>query len=334
MRKPDPLEAILEEQRAIERRGFADIGDLVTWDDLRGEYADVEWAWRYWLPIGFVTMLAAAPGIGKSLFALTVARIVAQGGVWPNGDAYHAAKGSKVLWVETESGEPFHIKRAEAIGLNRRNIVSTRVRGESEHTPVLTQQATRDRVEGILEHPHVSMAIVDSFSGSHSLDENSTQAGMVMKWLAECAKRTQKPILVVHHMNKTGMRQGEVAPTMADIRGSSSIIQFARVVWTLDTPDTSRPHILRLSCLKSNLDAKQPAIGIEIQDQGRLHWTNAPLSQADYLRNEVRERIQAYLDQHPNASRAQIAQAIDVAQTVVADILDASSRIFDNDPPF
>ena len=38
--------------------------------EMKRSFADVRWLWPGWIPRGMVTLLGAAPGMGKSLFAL------------------------------------------------------------------------------------------------------------------------------------------------------------------------------------------------------------------------------------------------------------------------
>lgn len=326
----DILNAIFQAEALIHERGFATLDDLCTWEDLAAEYSEFTWAWPKWLPNGCVTMLAAAPGIGKSMLALNVVRIMAHGGVWPDGTE-HPASNKRVLWVETEAGEPFHIKRANTIGISRRTIVTPRPRGAEPMAVKLNADDMQRRIQAILADDGICMAVIDSLSGGHNLDENSTETGRIMQWMAEAARSAAKPILVVHHMNKSGMRATDQLPTLADIRGSSSITQYARVIWTLDTPDNARPHILRLNCLKSNLDVKGGQLGVEIVDGGRLQWTSAPLSQQDYARNDVRTKITDYQRRYPTHTISQAALALGIDQITAVQAMAVRTDNFHDD---
>ncbi len=42
--------------------------------ELAAELPPVTWLWRGWIPRGFISLLGAAPGMGKSLVALDLAR--------------------------------------------------------------------------------------------------------------------------------------------------------------------------------------------------------------------------------------------------------------------
>jgi RecA-family ATPase len=219
-------------------------------------------------------MLAADPGVGKSLLALSVCQQILTGdSFW---DGHYLPKPDpirlqRVLWVEAEAGEPFHMARAERLGINPLHIIEPRLTNADAGTPSLNNAADRELISDILHHPDVVFAVVDSLSAaSAGVDENSSAAGQSVAWLAEQARNTNKPILVIHHMNKSAMRtRGSAPPGLADIRGNTAIAQHARIIWTLDNPDEHHPARIRLACAKSNLAVKPQPQLLEIID-GRI----------------------------------------------------------------
>ena len=48
-------------------------------EEMRRSFADARWLWPGWIPRGMVTLLGAAPGMGKSLVALGRARRIIAG---------------------------------------------------------------------------------------------------------------------------------------------------------------------------------------------------------------------------------------------------------------
>jgi RecA-family ATPase len=57
----------------------------------------IDWLWRDWLPCGMLTLLAGAPGQGKTTLAMAMAATVSTGGVWPDGS--RCAPGSVLIWT-------------------------------------------------------------------------------------------------------------------------------------------------------------------------------------------------------------------------------------------
>lgn len=247
--------------------------ELFTWEDLSHELADVTWAWQSWIPNGYVTMLAADPGVGKSMFALSVADKFIRGGAWFNGIGSHEAhQDDMVLWVECEAGEPFHIARANKLGLDTGRVMTMRLHTEEQSTPSLTSLRDRERLSAILRREDVKLCIVDSLSGAISgVDENTAEVGKVVQWLSEQARDSRKPVLLIHHMNKSAMRtrNADQPPSMADLRGSSAIPQHCRVIMALDMPygDASK---LRLTAMKNNLAPKPNPVSLLIHPDGYI----------------------------------------------------------------
>lgn len=315
--------ALSQANQEIAERGFATEDDLQTWDALKDVYASIEWIWPNWLPRGYVTLLASVPGVGKSMLALTAAKLVTHGGQWPDG--YETInKYSKVLWIETENGEPFHIGRARSIGMPLSHVLTPLTRADDDVQISLTNETHRKRIAYAAALESVDVIVVDSLSGGNTLDENSTQVGAIVQWLASVAKKVQKPIILIHHMNKSGYEINSSRPPSAGkIRGSGSILQYARVIWTLDTPDVERKDQLRLACVKNNLGPFAKPLQIEFDGVGRLIWNAAVVvPQSVVFEDAIRELAR----QNPRMTVEQIAQQEHLSEAQVSRILRTGPR--------
>ena len=127
--------------------------------------------------------------------------------------------------------------------------------------------------EVALEHD-VKAVFVDSLRYALKGDENSSEIAGPLGNLMKLARELDKPALLSHHVRKRGQRD----PSELDIdriRGSSAIVQAARMVWGIETPDAGRPGIRRLRVLKSNLAALPEPVGMEITDDG-IRFGDAP----------------------------------------------------------
>lgn len=56
-----------------------------------------EWLWHHWLPAKAITILAGAPGAGKTTVALQFASIVSNGDIWPD-DSQSGSGQNVVIW--------------------------------------------------------------------------------------------------------------------------------------------------------------------------------------------------------------------------------------------
>lgn len=57
----------------------------------------VDWVWRYWLPSRTVSILAGAPGSGKTTVALAIASVISNGSLWPDGTRFGDSQ-NVVIW--------------------------------------------------------------------------------------------------------------------------------------------------------------------------------------------------------------------------------------------
>ena len=122
--------------------------------------------------------------------------------------------------------------------------------------------------------PDVKIIVVDSLGGADPTAEKSTEDAKSINWLAALARDCQKPILLTHHLRKRGMLDTEGEVDLDRVRGISTILQYARVIWAIDTPDLTNKETKRLSVIKSNLGKKPDPIGFTINE--KIEFTDAP----------------------------------------------------------
>lgn len=233
----------------------------------------ITWAWEGWLANGFMTILAAETGKGKSMLSLRLCGCFILGWPWPDGSAYVGKKG-KVLWCESEGAQSLNLDRASNWGLPLSQLLNPLADplacvdlDNAQHRQAIVAEAKRDDVR---------LIVLDSLSAAAKRrDENSSAMLQIVTWLSNLARDTGKPVLVTHHLRKKGMLDG-VEPTLDRLRGYSGIVQPARLVWALHSPDTERPENLRLTMLKSNLGRFPKPIGMIITEEGRVEFGEPP----------------------------------------------------------
>lgn len=242
-----------------------------TMADLDGLLGDIRWDWHGWIAPGFAHLLVAEPGVGKSMLALRLAGCYLAGWPWPDGTPFGGERGA-VIWAETEAAHAPNRERARRWGLPTERIlypVANPLDSVSLQNP-----AHLEALRALAKHSDVRLIVVDSFSGGNSKDENDAESGHVVKMLAELARDTGLPVLVTHHLNKA-WRSNRI--TLANIRGSTAIAQYVRLIWALDKPDPEgQPTALRLYAIKSNLAELPPEIGLSISADGIATLGEAP----------------------------------------------------------
>ncbi|MCX7383231.1 MAG: AAA family ATPase [Alphaproteobacteria bacterium] len=193
-------------------------------------------AWLYgtFLVRGYVSVLAAPGGVGKSAYALAVALAVITGRALL-GETVHRACPVWVLNLEDPMDELD--RRIAALmmahALTRADIEG-RLHLHSGRTRRLVM-AELDRASGVIRHPDrdsviaairdrgIGLVVVDPFVKSHGLDENDNRHmdAAATVW-AEIAEATGAAILLVHHVRKGAVSDVDAA------RGAKALTDAAR----------------------------------------------------------------------------------------------------------
>ena len=264
--------------------------DFASVEESLGE---VTWLWEGWLARGLVTVLASSPGEGKSALALEVARrVVSSVGGDPcvppvsssqqarNEEGPHMGgplqeKQEKAILVDTEASEAILRRRVREWSVPKERLCVFASAGPVAGMVGLSLDRSEDwrRLESAVMAARPALVIVDSLSGAHAMDENSSRMRLLLLKLARLARDSRSAFLVVHHLRKRSRSEPDAA-TLERLRGSSTLAQVARCVWTIDRPDPNDPR-RRLSQVKNNLVALPAPIGFTIGPTG-LTFCAAP----------------------------------------------------------
>lgn len=245
-----------------------------TWEDLDAILGPIEWYCEKWLPKAFLTMIVGRSSEGKSMLALQIAASFLVGRPWPDGTPYTEDTG-KVIWCDTEAAQALNLERAVNWGLPIENIVSPLEDPLEDF--LLDNPAHMNQLEELMHRHDVKACIIDSLSGGHTRDAGKAQAMTpIVKRLASICRDTGKLIQLVHHVRKAGPIDTPGEITLDMVRNSGVIVQFARMIWALDTPDISDLEHKRLHVLKTNLTKKAEPLGARITDTGMVFDGQAP----------------------------------------------------------
>lgn len=244
-----------------------------TWADLPALLGPIRWDWPGWLPQGMLVELVAESGSGKSALALRIAGTFICGWPFPDGSEYRGPLGS-VLWCEAEAAQALNVERVQNWGLPLDALISPLPDLLADIS--LFNDAHRAAISARARRPEVRLVVVDSLSGASAGKEGAEYQMPLVSFLAQLARNTGKPVLLLHHLRKRCVFDagGDVV-TLDRVRGSSAITQPARVVWALDAPNGNTPDHRRLSVIKSNLGRFPERLGLRIGDEG-LTFDAAP----------------------------------------------------------
>jgi len=228
------------------------------------------WLWETWIPREYMTLLGAAPKTGKSWLALDLARLVIDGGTWPDGQ--RTAGGGTVVWVEAENVLNMTLTRAKRMGvdLNRFWPLEPR-KGDIMD---LTGGAARDDLIELVQQVQPDLIIIDSLSGITSKGENAVEdVRRLMAFLVEIAEEFSAGLVLIHHLKKLDRMQLSLPGLgLADFRGSSHITAAARSILGLSVQTPAGSAIVksgprRLEVVAASLCQAPEPLGMTIEDQ-------------------------------------------------------------------
>jgi len=235
------------------------------WGEIAEGLKNIEFLWPGWLPLGFLSILAGEPGVGKSALALSLAKCVINGGQWPDGQP--CPNGGKVIWLESEGSLALNLERARRIGIPLENLISPFPRGVDDSDFQLDNPAHLEYLREAIKEHSPSLIILDSLTGSHRGKEQDANIHHRLKALRDIAEKEHVPILIIHHVRKAPS-DGRGALSLDDLRGSSAIGAMARVVIMVEPASKNAPEIKRVSQVKNNLAPHAPPFGVA--------WANNP----------------------------------------------------------
>jgi len=191
----------------------------------------------------------------------------------PDGEMFEGAQGA-VLWAEAEAAQALNIERAKAWGYPL-NKIYTPFPDDPMCDINLNNASHLGQLATIASMHEVKLIVIDSLSGANlQRKESDTEVMRITSWLAGLARDLKKPVILTHHLNK----KREFDPdevTLDRVRGSSGIVQHARVIWAVDTPDKTNKDLKRLSVIKNNFARFPDPLGFKITDKG-IEFTDPP----------------------------------------------------------
>jgi hypothetical protein len=228
-----------------------------TLKDIALIVANQLWLWTGWIALGVLNVLASDPGIGKTRFALDVARRLYFGLPWPGNQTNTLPAGSLTLWIQGDRNFAEMLQCARDFGLPDDAVVL----GSSPDEPMgslnLDDAATLAAIETRIVAAGVSLVVIDTVG--MTTDRDLTRPEEARKFFApiiELAGRTGVPILALTHLSKDKEALGR------------RIVEKARVVMMMTQPDPEgQPDRRRLWVSKTAVQ-KPPALGITMKGDG------------------------------------------------------------------
>ena len=255
-------------------------------EELYANLGEIEWIWKDWVPRGFISLLGAAAGVGKSLVALDLARRVME---VPSPQPSPGGRGSqgpggRVVYVEAEGALQILRERARAWGMDLGRLFPFVPEGGEAVN--LAEEGQRVQLGELCALVQPVLVVVDALSSACWTGLNNLgEVREVLMFLRDLAAEVAAGVLVVHHLRKPPVRMGRepLRCTIYDFSGSFYIVAMARVVMGLSVLGEEEGKQVRLlEVLKSNLGPIPEALWMEIgREEGggvEVRWREAPSS--------------------------------------------------------
>jgi AAA domain len=239
-----------------------------TLADIRRIMAESQWLWKGYIPAARIAGIAAFEGIGKTRFAMDLARRLWFALPWPDGQPPTFPPGTKTLWVCADGQQDDLAAAAEAFGMPDEAIVFNTTHDEPYGGTELDALEDRDRLERFIGQVRPGFVFIDTLTNATSYDVcRATENKALMTPLRDIAQRTQTTIIPLLHLSREGHALGR------RIKG------ITRTIIQLDCPDPEQTGRLRL-CVAKSFAKKPPALGVTMTDGGNDYDFNPPSAPA------------------------------------------------------
>ena len=217
---------------------------------------EIQWLWRGWIPRGYLTLLAAAPGVGKSYFALDIAYRLANGLTAPDDNPFEIDTPARIIYVDAEDFLPVLYQRVGSWQMDMTKFYPFQRPPRSIID--LADPGYQDVLIDMVYDLRPALVIVDSLSRVNRRGENSVEeVREVLDIMVQIPQSFDCSLILVHHLRKKSSNQINTPITVHDIRGSGDLIAASRSVIGMDAIQTDQngdangPR--RLKILKTNL---------------------------------------------------------------------------------
>ncbi|CAM5782863.1 hypothetical protein CCAE64S_01038 [Castellaniella caeni] len=280
----------------------------------------VSWLWNNWLPKEAITILAGAPGTGKTTIALSIAAVASKGGSWPD-QSICSNSHNIIIWSGEDDIEATLLPRLISMDANLKNIhFVTQINDGGRHRDFDPSADMNHLIVKLTEIGGAGLIIIDPVISVVAGDSN--QAGVVRDGLQvlQSMARFGIAVLGITHFSKSGKT---TRSPLERVIGSQAFAALARVVWVTAKGGNENRVFARA---KNNLgpddggyeytvSTSQIADGIEAS---MIRW-------GDYLEGDAESILNGVEQTESVSSR------IDDAKTFLCGILTSEGRVPAND---
>jgi hypothetical protein len=215
------------------------------------------WLWNGWLALGVLNAIAADPGVGKTRFALDLARRLWFGLPWPDYQPATLPAGTRTLWVQGDRNFAEMLQAARDFGLPDEAVAL----GSSPDDPFgsldLDDPDTLAALGERIKAASVPMAVIDTVGMVTSRNlSRPDEAREFFAPILELCQQTGVALLGLTHLSKDKEALGR------------RIVEKARVVIKMTQPDPEGQRDRRRLWVDKTAVVKPAPLGITMGTAG------------------------------------------------------------------
>lgn len=266
-------------------------------------------------PRKHISVLASAPGTGKTWFVLKTAMDLSVGGTVFLGLAYNEPPSKSVIMCG-EAGIEMLVERVNL--LNKKyseDLIAIYTIGDlmAEEVPIcLDEKAGLDNLRKIIVGEEADIVFIDSLIAFRSDDENaSKETARLLNSLIGIARKTNCAIVVTHHIRKR-KRKDEGETTQDDIIGSSAITRLCATAWIMSREKNAA--FVKLACVKSWWEKPAPIYWRISANEGGIYIVRATITDTE----EGHKAVRSFLSTMPKEELIPMQDILDETSVDIA----------------
>lgn len=245
--------------------------DLICLDEIKTK--SVDWLWKPYIPLGYITIVVGDPGVGKSYLLVDLCSRITNGQAFPfNEENDEKTIQGKIIFQNGEDGIEDTVKeRFETCNANLKNVY---IINEIEN-PIFSLEDL-DRFENALKQIRPKLIIIDPvqrYIGNISMN-SANEVRNILAPIGNLALKYNCSIILVMHETKS-----KNTGTLYRALGSIDFVGIARSMLTLSINDDGTRCI---SHTKSTKGKKGDSISFNITEKGIIY-----LNKVEQIENNI-----------------------------------------------
>jgi hypothetical protein len=238
---------------------------FATLADVAKVVSTEQWLWKGWIALGVLNAVAADPGIGKTRFAMDLARRLWLGLPWPDGQPNTRPAGTKTLWVQGDRNFAEMLQLVRDYGLPEDAVALGSGPAEPFGSLDLDDPANLAAIGQRIQAAEVPLAIIDTVGMTTSRNlSRPDEAREFFAPIIEMGQQTGAAVLGLTHLSANKEALGR------------RIVEKARIVIKMTQPDPEGQRDRRRLWVDKTAVLKPPVLGVTMTTTGNEYDFNPP----------------------------------------------------------